>query len=559
MTDHENGAASLGASWRRRDLFEKSQSRALIGADRLQHGGGFHAHLHRQRPTGHVVRKNRRPVRRLAQIWITLRFEELLDQRSEWLIHQDNPRSPLILAAVRGKRLDSLMNLDAVEHKLFHQSRGRRQVALLLRDHIRERRLLPESLDVVARRLIAVVEQRLAILRRSVKHGHRGAQHVTHRVAQPPPPAFPRTAVEDLGPQRLAVSRKLLDSVEVRRRIAVERSLGEERDAVPKDMSIVEKSRIPVVEPCAMDGAGHLALIQISRHVDPEYIQPARHQRMNVRRDRLDEGRDEDAGGKRRRLMMTIEDDRTPFQLGASHLLRFEHVVHVAVAIVVMTDVFLIEIGQRADLVWRAEIFSIPRDDLVLTVGIQCRPQHQNDVVQNGIYFGITLGRDKLVSQLNGVLRASHFSRVKAAVQVNDGLTFAGKGSCVFVTQSAAESQTAGDLFVFIEPRKILWGRDQRDLPIQTSCGFAHRIEIDPIRTRGQFAEVPAGLVVVGKVKIVAWFVTKNRLRSGDCLAHSGTRPDYRDKNRQNRGSDQLYPHSHIVMRSLIDVKDWAL
>src|SRR5499426_3293439 len=128
MTDHENGAASLDPSWRRRDLFQKSQSSALIGADGLRHGGGFHAHLHRQRPAGHVVRKNRSPVRRLAQIWITLRLEEFLDQRSEWLIHQDNPRSPLIFAAVRGKRLDGLMYLDAIEQKLFHQSRGRRQV-----------------------------------------------------------------------------------------------------------------------------------------------------------------------------------------------------------------------------------------------------------------------------------------------------------------------------------------------------------------------------------------------------------------------------------------------
>src|SRR5215813_10349807 len=301
MTYHENGATSLGASRRRRDLFEKSQSSALIGGDRLRHGGGFHAHLHGQRPAGHVIRKNRSPVRRLAQIRITLRLEELLDQRGEWLIHQDNPRSPLILAAVRDKRLDSLMNLDAVEQKLFHQSCGRRQVALLLWDHVREWRLLPESLNVVARRLIAVVEQRLAIFRRRVKHGHLSAQHVTHRVAQSPPSAFPRTAVEDLGPQRLAISRKILDGVEVRRRIAVESSLGEERYAVAKDMSKVEKSRIPVVEPCAMDGAGHLALIQISRHVYPVHVQPARHQRMNVRRDRLDEGRDEDAGGKRRR------------------------------------------------------------------------------------------------------------------------------------------------------------------------------------------------------------------------------------------------------------------
>ena len=47
-------------------------------------------------------------------------------------------------------------------------------------------------------------------------------------VPQPPPSAFPRTGIEDLAAQGLALARKIVDRVEVRRGIAVERRLGEE-------------------------------------------------------------------------------------------------------------------------------------------------------------------------------------------------------------------------------------------------------------------------------------------------------------------------------------------
>src|SRR5439155_22024996 len=59
-----------------------------------------------------------------------------------------------------------------------------------------EWRVLAKSLDVVARRLIAIVEQLLAIFGGRVQHGHRSAEHVSHCIAEPPPAAFPGTAVE---------------------------------------------------------------------------------------------------------------------------------------------------------------------------------------------------------------------------------------------------------------------------------------------------------------------------------------------------------------------------
>ena len=134
---------------------------------------------------------------------------------------------------------------------------------------------------------------------------------------------------------------------------------------IAEDVGEIEEAGIPVVEAHAMHRAGHAVLVQIGGHVDAEHVEPARHQRMNVARDRLGERRDEDARGERRRLVMAVENHRIPFQFRARHVARFQHVVHVAVAVVVVADVFLVEIGQGRDFVRRAEILAIPGDHLV--------------------------------------------------------------------------------------------------------------------------------------------------------------------------------------------------
>ncbi len=154
--------------------------------------------------------------------------------------------------------------------------------------------------------------------------------------------------------------------------------------------------------------------------------------------------------------MMTIEDYRVPFQLSASHFLRLEHVVHVAVAVVIVPDVLLIQIGQRADLIRRTQVLSIPRDDFVLTVRIQRRPQHHDDVVQNRIDLRIALGRDELISQLNRVLRAGHLGGVKPTVEMNDRLALVRERFCLVIGQSTSESQPPRNIFVSIEPLEIL-------------------------------------------------------------------------------------------------------
>src|SRR5258708_2812608 len=98
----------------------------------------------------------------------------------------------------------------------------------------------------------------------------------------------------------------------MRRGVAIQGGLGEEGDAVAEDMRKIEKSRVPVVESHAMNGAGHAVLIEVGGHPDAVQVEPARHQWMDIRRDRLGERRNKDARGKWRRLVMAIENHWIP-------------------------------------------------------------------------------------------------------------------------------------------------------------------------------------------------------------------------------------------------------
>ncbi len=150
-----------------------------------------------------------------------------------------------------------------------------------------------------------------------------------------------------------------------------------------------------------MHGAGHVVLVQIGRHRGAEYVHPAVHQRVRIERDRIAERRNPDARGKRRGLVMVVEHLRIIFELGAGDHLRLDHVVHVAVAIVIVADVFLPQPGRVAHLVRRAEIAAVPFGHLILAIGIDGEPEQQDHVVENGGGFGV-LAADQVVGELDG-------------------------------------------------------------------------------------------------------------------------------------------------------------
>ena len=169
------------------------------------------------------------------------------------------------------------MHFDSIDQQLFDKDRRRRQIVLLLRNHVRVGRIRLKPLDHVATRLIAVIQQLFPAFRRGIQNSHRRAQHVIGRIAQAPPAASPGARIKYLGLQVLFVARELVDGVKVRSGVTIERRLREERNGIAEAVYVIDEARIPVVEASAMHCARHIMLVQIGRHRRAEFIDPSPH------------------------------------------------------------------------------------------------------------------------------------------------------------------------------------------------------------------------------------------------------------------------------------------
>ena len=136
------------------------------------------AHLIRQRPAGDVVGRLGRATRTRADVGVALRLEQVLRERPERLVEPHDPAAGVIDLPVRRERRVGAVDLDAAAHQGLDEQRGRRQVVLLRRDDVGNRRLRLPLLNLPRADLVDAVEERLAVLRRDVEHRERSGQHV---------------------------------------------------------------------------------------------------------------------------------------------------------------------------------------------------------------------------------------------------------------------------------------------------------------------------------------------------------------------------------------------
>ena len=145
--------------------------------------------------------------------------------------------------------------------------------------------------------------------------------------------------------------------------------------------------------------------------------------------------------------MLHVDDLRLPLPPGVLDHPRLDHVEHVGVAIVVVSDVVLIQPRQVS---FRVPAFFIPVGHHLMTVRIDRRPQHQDDVVEDGGDLRIGSPREQIVGELQRVLRSGDFGRVQAAVDVDDRLAIPGQGQRPCLAQALRPRQLAGDLAIAI-------------------------------------------------------------------------------------------------------------
>src|SRR3954465_2049231 len=106
--------------------------------------------------------------------------------------------------------------------------------------------------------------------------------------------------------------------------------------------------------------------------------------------------------------MMNENDLRLPLPPCVLENAGFDHVQHVGVAIVVVSYVLLVEKWKLGLLVRRSDILHVPVGDHLLSVRVDGRPQHEDDVVENGSGTWFRGSRQQGARERGGVLTASH-------------------------------------------------------------------------------------------------------------------------------------------------------
>ena len=194
--------------------------------------------------------------------------------------------------------------------------------------------------------------------------------------------------------------------------------------------------------------------------------------------------------------MVHVDDLRLPLPPGVLEHARLDHVQHVGVAVVVVADVLLIQPRQARELVRRADVLHVPLGDHLVAVGIDRRPQQDDDVVEHRFGIGVVRAVDQVVEQLRDVRRTGDFRRVQSAVDVDEGFAFAREPACLGVGQPLRMREPARDLAVPIDLSQVVRRRHEREVhraPLRRLAGLD---ELDVLAGGRQLLEVVDGLVV---------------------------------------------------------------
>ena len=125
--------------------------------------------------------------------------------------------------------------------------------------------------------------------------------------------------------------------------------------------------------------------------------------------------------------MVVVQDLWFPVPIDPRHRARLNHVDHVAVTVVVVADVFLVQLGRTRRLVGSSQVVPVPVDNHVLAVRVDREPEDQDDVFENRSDLGISVPCDQVVGELDRVLCVRDFACVEPTIDVNDRLAFSGQ------------------------------------------------------------------------------------------------------------------------------------
>jgi hypothetical protein len=212
---------------------------------------------------------------------------------------------------------------------------------------------------------------------------------------------------------------------------------------------------------------------------------------------------------------MDVDDLWVPLLPDARQHPGFHHVEHVCVPVVVVPDVFLVELRERRHLVGGPHVGAVPVGDEGHPVRIQRGPEDGDDVVADGDHAGLVAGY-QVVRQLNGVLHARHLGGVETAAEVHDGPAGPRELPGLLVGQFAGVRQSVRDISIALHVPEVLRRGDDGHPPVASQGRPPHPHQGDPVRRRVQRLEVSDGLLVRRELEVGARDVPQDGLRGRD-------------------------------------------
>ncbi|GIU77772.1 MAG: hypothetical protein KatS3mg005_1010 [Bryobacteraceae bacterium] len=407
----------------------------------------------------------------LPQVGVTLPLEQSLRERGIRLLHPDDVRTGGELPAVGPERSASPFHFNHGEVHRLQQTPRCAGIRLLGRDHKRIRR---GACGGAALDVIKSPEEHLAPHGGGIQKALHGDELIRHDVAQRPSAAEPRFQVIP-G----AFSRRVTGALSGDfGRIDVHRGGDPDagrfaQDAQSAVVALVMASRGPVVVDGVDDDALAAGCRQIGGHVHAHHVAELGDQGIDVGLYRIQPRRDEHSGAEHAHLVDVIDnlrpenimqffDDGPVFRLGEE----------IPVAVIVMADVFLIELGRTGALERGAQGAAIPGGHEVEAIGVDRRGENENHVVEHAQGARI-LSRGEAVGQLDGRMRGRHLGGVDAARDQNDGLPFPGQAGGFVRRRDAGVGEAALDVQIsFQVPQGFRSGNHGRDHGT-AFCGFA--------------------------------------------------------------------------------------
>jgi len=233
------------------------------------------------------------------------------------------------------------------------------------------------------------------------------------------------------------------------------------------------------------------------------------HQRVHQFGYGIGVGRDIDARAVRSHLVLVQPELGKPFVIDhLVHVSGLDLRKHVPVAIVVVTNIVVIEVRHWPAFVFGSEIFPVPLGDHDLAVGIE-RRQEQDDGVVQPLFSLIILGGGQLVGPLHGHLAGADLGGVNVAGEQEDGLALRRQRVDLLFAQPARVRQLARDLPVLRLVAQIVFAGDHRHEHVFAQRGLAQRLNLNAAGCGSQRLEVRSDLAIVGQLAVGPDFETK--------------------------------------------------